>query len=138
MASSVSSGSALDKDELPIEKDDTPVDSDKDSRSEESHTFVNGVIKIIEGTEGTQTRPEAEAVNVFRKETTSVIQNLHEDEGKMMEVTVEEEIARLKTIAKANALEYDDGSWIPATTCEVERFFLQCKLNHSDKRIAHK
>ena len=32
--------------------------------------------------------------------------------------------------------DYDDVSWIPSTTCKVERFFSQCKLNHSDKRIA--
>jgi hypothetical protein len=104
-------------------------------RSKNSHNFVNGVIKIIERTERMLTEQEKEAVQVFRRNNFSRIQDFHED-GIVREESVEEEVARLKSIANANASDYEDVSWIPSTTCEVERFFSQCKLNHSDKRIA--
>jgi hypothetical protein len=107
-------------------------------RSKNSQHFVNGIIKVIGNTERTMTVREKEAIREFKKESKTVILESEtvEDEDDMVEESVDEEVARLKTIAEANGSNYDNVSWIPSTTCEVERFFSQCKLNHSDKRIA--
>jgi len=110
-------------------------------KSKNSKHFVNGIIKVIGNTERTMTALEKEAVSKFKKIPKTVIQYLDEgetvgDEDDMVEESVDEEVARLKTMAEANGSNYDDVSWIPSTTCEVERFFSQCKLNHSDKRIS--
>ncbi|MEY3420166.1 MAG: hypothetical protein RIR48_446 [Bacteroidota bacterium] len=101
-------------------------------RSKNSPFFVNGVIKIIGHEGNTLTIQEAEAVKVFKRESTPAIQNL----GVREKLSIEEEARRINEAALANRSGYDDVSWIPATTCEVERFFSQCKLNHSDKRVS--
>ena len=98
------------------------------SKSKNSHDFVNGIIKILKGGEAFLTNDEIGAVQVFKKP--EIITAATDYSG----LSPEEEVAA--RLAPRKTSNYYDVSWIPSTTCEVERFFSQCKLNHSEKRLA--
>ena len=97
-------------------------------KSKNSHDFVNGIIKLLKGGEACLTNDEVEAVKAFKKHETATIVTDYSG------LSPEEEVAA--RLAPKNTSNYEDVSWIPATTCEVERFFSQCKLNHSERRLA--
>ena len=98
------------------------------TKSKNSHDFVNGIIKLLKGGEACLTNDEVNAVKPLKKhETTTIVTDYSG-------LSPEEEVAA--RLAPKNTSNYDDVSWIPATTCEVERFFSQCKLNHSERRLA--
>lgn len=105
-------------------------------RSKNSPDFVNAIVKIIGKDELSLSSSEETAVEMFKKEDTVEVQI--ENNADAEQPSMEAEVDAIEMKEKSAGSEYENLEWIPATTCEVERFFSQAKLVLTDKRSALK